>query len=91
MGDDTRQDEDHAEDGQKVGGVLRAEPVMPGVCAACQVEGHVENTRGDDQQQPDLTQGREGGCLVNESSATFYRQHVLVIHPRPETVKVYRE
>jgi hypothetical protein len=47
MGDDTRQDENHADDAKEVSGMLRAERVMPGVRAGRQVNDHVEDARGD--------------------------------------------
>jgi hypothetical protein len=71
IGDDTRQDEDHADDAEEVGSVLRAEPVMPGVRAGGQVNEHVESARGDHQQQPETTQGREGARFENEPFAVF--------------------
>jgi len=67
--------------------VPRADPVVPGMLAGCQVHDHVEGTGGDHQQQPNASQRREGGCLENEPFAVFYRQHVLVIHAWAERVK----
>jgi hypothetical protein len=91
MCDDARQDEDHADDAQEMGGVLGAESVMPGVLAGRKVHDHVENTRDYHQLQPHATQRREGTYLKNELLALFYRQHVLVIHAERRIVKVYRE
>jgi hypothetical protein len=85
--DDARQDEDHADDAEKVGHVLQGEPVVPGVAAGCQVHNDVEHARGDHEQQPNATERWEGGCLENEPIANFYRQHVLVIHAGREAVK----
>jgi hypothetical protein len=78
--DDARQDENHADDAQQVGSVLRADPVMTGVRAGGQVNDHVEDARGDHQEQPDAAHRRKGSCLVEEPVPIVYRQHVLVIH-----------
>ena len=59
VGDDTRQDENHADDTKEVSGVLKAEAVVPGVLADCQVNDHVERAGCHDYQQPDPAQGRD--------------------------------
>jgi hypothetical protein len=86
-GDDTRQDEDHADDAEQVGGVLRAEHVVPGMLAGCHVHDYVEGTASDHQQQPYASERREGGSLENEPFAVVYRQHMLVIHVCRDRVK----
>jgi hypothetical protein len=82
--DDARQDENHADDAEQVGGVLRAERVA-GVLAGRQMHDHVERTCGDHQQQRNAGEPRKGGCLA--TIAVFYRQHELVIHAKPWCVK----
>ena len=87
VGDDTRQDEDHADDAEEMGDLLQAQAVMPGVAAGGQMHDDVEHAGGDHQQQPNATECREGGCFENEPRAKVYRQHALVIHARPDGVK----
>jgi hypothetical protein len=87
IGDDTRQDEDHADDAEEMGDLLQGKPVVPVVAAGCQVHNDVEHARGDHQQQPNPAECWEGGCLENEPIANVYRQHVLVIHARRGGVK----
>ena len=86
IGDDTRQNENHADDTEQMGHVLRAEPVVTGVLAGDQVHCHVADAGHDHQQQPDAAERREGARLKNEPLAVFYRQHALVIHVSPGNV-----
>jgi hypothetical protein len=87
--DDARQDEDHADNSQQVGGVLETEAVMPGVLTGSQMHDNVERTRRHHQQQPEATQRREGTRLEDDPLACFYRQHALVIRLGPGVVKIY--
>ena len=73
VGDDTRQDENHADDTKEVSGVLRAEAVMPGEIATCQVNGHVERAGGHHHQQPNAAQGREVRRLEEHTLTAVYR------------------
>jgi aspartate oxidase len=90
IGDDARQDKDHADDTEQVGRVLRDESVVTGVLAGQQVQDDVADAGRHHQQQPHATQDREGAHFENEPLPVFYRQHGLVIHFEPGIVKVYR-
>jgi hypothetical protein len=84
---DTRQDEDHADDANEMGGVLREELVVPGVLAGCEVHDHVEGTCRDHQQQPDAAQNWKVACVDKELPPVFYHQHTLVIQDSRRHVK----
>jgi hypothetical protein len=55
--DDARQDENHADDPEQVGDVLRAEPVVVGIGAGRRVNDHVHRAGRHHQQQADPGHG----------------------------------
>jgi hypothetical protein len=87
VNDDARQDQDHADDASEMGGVLRAEFVVPGVLAGCKVHDHVKSASRDHQQQADAAHNWGVARLDKEPLAGFYRQHMLVIQDAGRGVK----
>ena len=89
--DDAHPNHDHADDTEQVGGVLRAEPVVPGVVAGHQVHDYVHDTGHHHQQQSGAAHAGELAELLDRSAHRFYRQHMLVIHHGRLRVNLYRQ
>jgi hypothetical protein len=71
--DDARQDENHANDAEQVGGVLQAEPVVAGVIGGHQVNGNVADRSHHHQQQPGSAHCRQVTGFVQHSLCALYR------------------
>jgi hypothetical protein len=78
--DYARQDENHADDAEEVGGVLQAEAVVAGVVARRRVDDDVERAGRHHQQQAGAAHEREGTDLPEPLRHSLYRQHALLIH-----------
>jgi hypothetical protein len=77
--DDSRQDDDHADDAEQVRHV-RDRRVAGSVLAGDEVNHHVENAGRDEDEDPGSCHGRQLADVAQETAPSFYHQHALVIH-----------
>jgi hypothetical protein len=77
---DARQDENHADKAEKMGGVFKSEAVVAGVINGCQVDDHIETTGRHHEEQAAAAQEREFADLPEPLRHRLYRQHALLIH-----------
>ncbi len=79
MYDDSRQNEDHADDAEQVRHV-RDPRVAGSVLAGDEVNHQVENAGRDEGDDPGSCHGRQLAEVAQETASSFYHQHMLVIH-----------
>ena len=77
--DDSRQDEDHADDAEQVRDV-RNSRVGGSVLAGDEVDHDVEDAGRNEDDDPGSCHGRQLAEVAQETAPSFYHQHVLVIH-----------
>ena len=77
--DDSRQNEDHADDAEQVRDV-RISRVRGSVLAGDQVNHDVKDAGRNEYHDPGSCDGRQLAQVAQEASTSFYHQHVLVIH-----------
>jgi hypothetical protein len=77
--DDSRQDEDHADDADQVRHV-RDSRVAGAVLPGDEVDHDVENAGRNEDDDPGSCHGRQLAEVAQEAAPSFYHQHVLVIH-----------
>lgn len=86
--DDSRQDEDHADDAEQVRQV-RDTRVAGSVLSGDEVNHHVEDAGCNEDDDPGPCHDRQLPELAQESAPSLYHQHVLVIHPEPPRCQLY--
>ena len=77
--DDSRQDEDHADDAEQMRHV-RDSRVAGSVLSGHEVNHDVENAGRNEDHDPGSCHGRQFAEVAQEAATSFYHQHVLVIH-----------
>jgi hypothetical protein len=77
--DDSRQDQDHADDAEQMRQV-RDPRVAGSVLTGDEVNHHVENAGRDEDDDPGSRHCRQVAEVAQETAPSFYHQHLLVIH-----------